>query len=239
MRKRWRRTQDPARGVRAHGVSSRHAGRLVLRRVSDGTGRRRGATAALNGLAGGPIRVRVGIHTGTARVGEEGYVGVDVHRAARIAASGHGGQVLISASTAELVGTAGYATSAITGSKDLSDPERIYQLGAEDFPPLESLYRTNLPMPSTPFLGRRARAGCGARPAFARGRAPAHAHRAGGTGKTRLALQIAGELASRYAHGVWWVPLATLRDPSWCRERCAVAGRRGWSRRAHRRQVDC
>ena len=115
----------------------------------------RAATAALNGLAGGPISVRVGIHTGTARVGEEGYVGVDVHRAARIAASGHGGQVLISASTAELVGTAGLRDLGYHRLKDLSEPERIYQLGAEDFPPLESLHRTNLPLPSTPFLGRR------------------------------------------------------------------------------------
>ncbi len=173
----------------------------------------RAATAALNGLAGGPISVRVGIHTGTARVGDEGYVGVDVHRAARIAASGHGGQVLISASTAELVGTAGLRDLGYHRLKDLSDPERIYQLGAEDFPPLESLHRTNLPLPSTPFLGRRHELAA----------ALAQLSRAdvrlltltgpGGTGKTRLALQIAGELASRYAHGVWWVPLATLRDP--------------------------
>src|ERR1044071_587097 len=63
------------------------------------------AVAALDGLAAGPIRVRMGIHTGTPHVGDEGYVGVDVHRAARIAACGHGGQVLVSASTAALTGT--------------------------------------------------------------------------------------------------------------------------------------
>jgi class 3 adenylate cyclase len=63
------------------------------------------ATAAeiLDGLEGGPIRLRMGIHTGTPHLAEEGYVGVDVHRAARIAASGHGGQVLVSASAARLV----------------------------------------------------------------------------------------------------------------------------------------
>src|SRR3990170_2177318 len=60
------------------------------------------ATQALEGLAPGPIRVRMGIHTGTPHVGEEGYVGVDVHRAARIAAAGHGGQVLVSKETREL-----------------------------------------------------------------------------------------------------------------------------------------
>src|SRR5436309_3955982 len=62
---------------------------------------------ALEGLGPGPLRVRIGIHTGTPHISEEGYVGVDVHRAARIAACGHGGQVLVSASTAALVGTAG------------------------------------------------------------------------------------------------------------------------------------
>src|SRR5205085_5555472 len=65
------------------------------------------AAAALDRLSTGPIRVRMGVHTGTPHVGEEGYVGVDVHRAARIAAVGHGGQVLISASTAALLGADG------------------------------------------------------------------------------------------------------------------------------------
>src|SRR5438874_10511704 len=93
-------------------------------------------------------------YTGTADVGVEGYVGVDVHRAARIAAAGHGGQVLISASTATLLGTEGLRDLGEHRLKDLSAPERIYQLGNEDFPPLKSLYRTNLPIPATPFLGR-------------------------------------------------------------------------------------
>ena len=61
------------------------------------------AGAALNGLAGGPIAVRIGVHTGTPLLTAEGYVGEDVHRAARIAACGHGGQVLVSASTASLI----------------------------------------------------------------------------------------------------------------------------------------
>jgi len=67
----------------------------------------RAAAEALEGLVSGPIRVRVGIHTGTPHVAEEGYVGGDVHRAARIAAAGHGGQVLVSASTASLLGADG------------------------------------------------------------------------------------------------------------------------------------
>src|SRR6476659_4425303 len=109
---------------------------------------------ACEGLAAGPIRVRMGIHTGTPHVTEEGYVGVDVHRAARIAACGHGGQVLVSAATALLVDTDALRDLGEHRLKDLSAPERIYQLGDAVFPPLTSLHQTNLPIPATPFLGR-------------------------------------------------------------------------------------
>ena len=98
----------------------------------------------------------MGVHTGTPRVAEGGYVGVPVHRAARIAALGHGRQVLVSASTAPLADGAHTASRSIGEHrlKDLSAPERIYQLGADEFPQLKSLDQTNLPVPSTPFLGR-------------------------------------------------------------------------------------
>ena len=111
------------------------------------------AAEALDGLALGPIRVRMGIHTGTPHLGEEGYVGVDVHRAARIAACGHGGQVLLSQATADLAG-AEVRDLGLHRLKDLSAPERIFQLGMGDFPPLNTLHETNLPVPATPFLGR-------------------------------------------------------------------------------------
>src|SRR2546423_1119584 len=165
---------------------------------------------ALDELSAGPIRVRMGVHTGTPHVGEEGYVGVDVHRAARIAAAGHGGQVLISASAAALLGTDGLLDLGEHRLKDLSAPERIYQLGEEDFPALKSLYRTNLPIPATPFLGREHELAevCGlledARLLTLTG--------PGGTGKTRLGLQAAAEAAERYPDGIFWVPLAPLRD---------------------------
>jgi predicted ATPase/class 3 adenylate cyclase len=170
------------------------------------------AAEAHEGLARGQIRARMGIHTGTPHVGE-GYVGVDVNRAARIAACGHGGQVLVSASTASLLGTDGLRDLGEHRLKDLSAPERIFQLGEEEFPPLTSLHQTNLPIPATPFLGREQEL------AQVLGLASQENVRlvtltgAGGTGKTRLALQAAGGLAEHYPHGVWWVPLAPLRDP--------------------------
>ena len=171
------------------------------------------AAALTEALAPGPIHVRVGLHTGTPLVTDEGYVGDDVHRAARIAAVGHGGQVLVSSSTAQLVevelGDLGEHRL-----KDLSAPERVYQLGDGEFPALTSLYRTNLPVPATPFLGREAELAevvellstADARLLTLTG--------PGGTGKTRLALQAAGLASDAYPDGVWWIPLAPLRDPA-------------------------
>ncbi|HSI97027.1 MAG TPA: adenylate/guanylate cyclase domain-containing protein, partial [Gaiellaceae bacterium] len=114
------------------------------------------ARAIHEGLASGPIRVRVGVHTGTPLVTEEGYVGADVHRAARIAAAGHGGQVLVSSATAALVeldarseDDASLVDLGEHRLKDLSAPERIHQLGDAEFPSLKTLHRTNLPVPAT------------------------------------------------------------------------------------------
>jgi predicted ATPase/class 3 adenylate cyclase len=164
-------------------------------------------------LASGPIRVRVGIHTGTPVVTEEGYVGADVHRAARIAAAGQGGQFLVSASTVALVGADSLVDLGEHRFKDLAAAERIYQLGDGDFPPLESLFRTNLPAPATPFLGRE-RELAEVVELLARDDVRILTLTGpGGTGKTRLALQAAAESAERYPDGIWWVPLASLRDP--------------------------
>ena len=177
-----------------------------------------GALAAveemLAGLASGSIRVRMGLHTGTPFLAEEGYVGPDVNRAARIAACGHGGQVLVSSSTASLLGTDGLRDLGEHRLKDLSAPERIFQLGDDDFPALKSLYRTNLPVPATPFLGReRELAEIGALLRDAEIRLVTLTG-PGGTGKTRLGLQAAAEASERYPDGVFWVPLAPLRDPA-------------------------
>jgi predicted ATPase/class 3 adenylate cyclase len=189
--------------------------------TADGAGR--AAAAALAGLAAGPIRVRMGIHTGTPHLAEEGYVGTDVHRAARIAASGHGDQVLVSSSTAALVGDDGLRDLGLHRLKDLSAPERIYQLGSANFPPLRTLHQTNLPIPSTSFLGREPEV---AEVRDLLSRDGVHLLTLigpGGIGKTRLALQAAGALADSYADGVWWVPLAALRDPRLVLETAAHA----------------
>jgi predicted ATPase/class 3 adenylate cyclase len=176
-----------------------------------------GALAAgaegLAALASGPIRVRIGIHTGTPLLAEEGYVGVDVHRAARIAAAGHGGQVLVSASTAALTGTESLNDLGEHRLKDLSAPERVYQLGDGEFPPLKSLYRTNLPIPATTFLGRERELGEVIELLSHDDVRLLTLSGPGGTGKTRLGLQAAAESSEHYPDGVFWVPLASLNDP--------------------------
>jgi predicted ATPase len=193
-----------------------------------------GAVAAAEqiteGLALGPVRVRIGLNTGTPLVTADGYVGTVVHRVARIAAAGHAGQVLVASATADLV--EGPLTD--LGQhwlKDLSSPERLYQLGGGEFPPLRTLYQSNLPRPATPFVERTRElaevlellGGEDVRLLTLTG--------PGGTGKTRLAVQAAAEAADDYEHGVWWVPLASLRDPALVVEQAAqVLGARELSR---------
>ena len=170
------------------------------------------ASAFTEALASGPIHVRVGLHTGTPLLTEEGYVGEDVHRAARIAACGHGGQVLVSTSTSSLLGGE-LADLGEHRFKDLSAPERVHQLGDAAFPPLRTLHQTNLPVPQTPFLGREKELADVMALVARDGVHLVTLTGPGGTGKTRLAAQAAGALAERYRNGVFWVPLASIRDP--------------------------
>lgn len=165
------------------------------------------ASCARDALA---IPVRMGLHSGAPLLTDEGYVGTDVHRAARIAAAGHGRQILVSAAAAALAG-AELRDLGPHRLKDLSAPERIYQLGDGEFPPLKSLHQTNLPIPATAFLGRE-REIAEVVELLERVRLLTLTG-PGGTGKTRLALQAAGLAAEGYPDGVWWVPLAPLRDP--------------------------
>jgi predicted ATPase/class 3 adenylate cyclase len=169
------------------------------------------AAAAREALADGPIRVRIGLHTGEPTVTEEGYVGIDVHRVARIAGAGHGGQILVSQATRDLVGAERLRDLGVHRLKDLEAPERLYQLDDGEFPPLRSVDQTNLPVQPTSFVGRERE--------LAEVVALLDVHRIvtltgpGGSGKTRLALQAAAESVDRYGDGVWFVSLAVVRDP--------------------------
>ena len=167
------------------------------------------------------IRVRMGMHTGEGTVGGDSYVGLDVHRAARIAAAGHGSQVLVSSATAELVreglpDVLRLRDLGVHRLKDLARPERIYQLTVEglpvDFPPIRSLETpTNLPAQRTTFVGREREV---ARvKELLKGPGLMTITGPGGGGKTRLALQAAAELLDEYRDGVFLVELAPITDP--------------------------
>ena len=112
---------------------------------------------------GDPVLVRMGLHTGTAAVVDGDYVGFDVHRAARIASSAHGGQIVVSAETYEAVGDTvdgiGFLDLGEHVLKDIEEPEHIRQVVADglpvDFPPLESLEpATNIPRRAGTLIGR-------------------------------------------------------------------------------------
>ena len=171
----------------------------------------------------GRIRVRMGLHTGVGRIGGGSYVGVDVHRAARIAATGHGGQVLVSASSAQLVDRALPAEVSLLDLgehrlKDLLQPERIFQVahpGLErKFAPLSPLTGrpTNLPTQTSEFVARdeelRTIRDMLADPAVRL----VTLNGPGGIGKTRLALQAAAEQADGSPEGPYFVDLSPLRD---------------------------
>ena len=168
---------------------------------------------AMKALESGPIRIRVGIHTGEPIVDPPNYVGLDVHRAARVMAAGHGGQVLLSASSRALLGDDVVVRD--LGEyrlKDLSEPQRLFQLGLGEFPPLKTLHQTNLPVTRTHLVGRGRELADLTELLYRDDVAVVTLTGAGGSGKTRLAMQTAAEAADHYVDGVWFVPLATLSD---------------------------
>jgi predicted ATPase/class 3 adenylate cyclase len=170
------------------------------------------ATEGRDALASGPIRVRMGLHTGEPVVTDEGYVGIDVHRAARIAAAGHGGQILVSQSTRDLAAADALRDLGEHRLKDLTAPERIYQLGGGDFPPLKSLNATNLPVAANPLVGRE-RELAELTAMLADGTRLLTLTGPGGSGKTRLGLQVAAELVDNFPDGTFFVPLAEITTP--------------------------
>jgi predicted ATPase/class 3 adenylate cyclase len=174
---------------------------------------------------GGRVRVRIGIHTGTPLLTSEGYVGTDVHRASRIANAGHGGQILVSATTATLVEADGFDLLDLGNHrlKDLARPERLFQLGSGVFPPIRSLSPSNLPAPTTAFLGRQAELERLKRTLTSGNARVVTLTGPGGIGKTRLAVQAARESSDRFPDGRWWVPLGPLSDPQLVHSALAAA----------------
>jgi predicted ATPase len=207
---------------------------VAFARASDALGAARDANDAFDG----PIRVRIGVHTGEPLVvTDEGYVGIDVHRAARIAAVGYGGQILVSRSTRDLTGANELRDLGLHRLKDLTAPERIFQLGEGDFPPLKSLNTTNLPVASNPLVGREAELAeltsmlsDSVRLVTLTG--------PGGSGKTRLGLQVGAELLDVFPGGVFFVSLAPLSGPELVRPAVArIAGVRELEELGHRRAL--
>jgi len=188
---------------------------MAFARASDAAS---AAADAQRGLADGPVRVRMGLHTGEPRVTDEGYVGIDVHRGARIAAVGHGGQVLLSQTTRALVDHQARDLGAHR-LKDLSAPERIYQLEIDGLPGEFPLLKTleagmkNLPLPPTSFVGRASELEAIDRLLEDPGCRLLTLVGPGGAGKTRLALEAAARRVDRYPHGVHFVPLASVSSP--------------------------
>ena len=169
------------------------------------------------------IKVRMGLHSGTAEARDNDYFGPTLNRVARLMSAGHGGQTLISAITRELAQpnlppNAQLRDMGELGLKDLIRPEHIYQLTAaglqSDFPPLKTLeaFHTNLPAQLTNYIRREKE--------FNIVKNLIAEHRlvtligTGGTGKTRLSLQIAADLLDIFSDGVWFVEFAPLADPA-------------------------
>jgi predicted ATPase/class 3 adenylate cyclase len=188
----------------------------------------RAAVAAQRELAsrtwshGAPVRVRMGLHTGEGIPDGHDYVGIDVNRAARIAAAGHGGQVILSGATRGLVAHALPPGASLRDLgkhhlKDLIQPEHLYDVVIEglpaDFPPPRTLDArpNNLPLQLTSFVGREDEI-AEVRSLLDRTRLLTLTG-AGGTGKTRLALQVASEALTEYQDGAFFADLSSLTDP--------------------------
>ena len=173
----------------------------------------------------GALKARMALHTGTTHERDGDYFGPPVNRVARLLSAGHGGQVLLSSSTQELVRDHLPPQTHLRDLgerrlKDLSRPERIFQLTAPDlpseFPPLRTLesHTNNLPLQATPLIGREreVEAACGLLRNYETRLLTLLGP--GGTGKTRVGLQVAAELAEDFEDGVFFVPIASIMDPA-------------------------
>jgi len=171
------------------------------------------------------VRVRMGLHTGEPALTPEGYAGLDVQRAARVMSAAHGGQGLLSQTTANLVeqdlpDDVSLRDLGEHRLKDLGRPRRLFQLVISDlpadFPPLRTLdaYPNNLPVQFTPFIGREQELVAVCDLLRREDMRLLTLTGSGGTGKTRLGLQVAAELSDSFADGTFFVNLAPISDPA-------------------------
>ena len=171
------------------------------------------------------VRVRMGLHTGEPQLSAEGYVGLDVHRAARIMSAAHGGQVLFSQTTRDLVDHELPDGVSLRGLgahrlKDLEHPHPLYQLVIANlpatFPPLRTLdtHPNNLPVQLTTLIGREQEVATVQKLLLREDIRLLTLTGPGGIGKTRLGLQVAAELSDHFTDGVFFVNLAPLSDPA-------------------------
>jgi predicted ATPase/class 3 adenylate cyclase len=166
----------------------------------------------------GPLRVRMGIHSGPAEVRDADYYGSTLNRAARLMSAAHGGQVVVSLATEELVpaGSVEFLDLGEHALRDLARPEQVFQVAhpdlERDFPRLASLdaFVGNLPLQVTSFVGRDADVAriVGVLDDVSLVTLTG----TGGVGKTRLAVQVAAELLPRFADGAWFCELAAAED---------------------------
>jgi predicted ATPase len=176
------------------------------------TGAAAAALAANEALASGPISVRIGLHTGTPTVTGEGYVGVDVHRGARVAALAHGDQIVLSPATGSLLDGAGLRDLGLHRLKDFEGAVRLLQLGLAEFPPLRTPGSVDLPTPATRFLGREHELFQAVSLVYERDPRVLTILGPGGTGKTRFSLELTRLLAEEAEGGTVFVALAPLRE---------------------------
>jgi predicted ATPase len=173
---------------------------------------------AMSGLEGGPIRIRVGIHTGRPELDSPKYVGLDVHRAARIMSCAHGGQVVLSPAAAALLDEGRFDLVALGSHrlKDFDEPVSLFQLGGGSFPPLRTLANTNLPAPVSRFHGRESELVEADR--LLRETRLLTVTGPGGAGKTRFAVELGHRVCEErfddYPDGVFACFLSSLRDPA-------------------------
>ena len=182
----------------------------------------------------GGVRVRMALHTGLAEERGGDYFGQPLNRIARLLSAGHGGQILLSMVTQELVRDllpAGVELRDLGAHrlKDLIRPERVFQLVAPDlqadFPPLKTLEHrpNNLPLQLTPFIGRERELAAVCQRLEQPDVRLLTLSGPGGTGKTRLALQIAADLFDAFPDGVWFVNLAPITDSAFVTSTIAAA----------------